>query len=426
MMSKYILAISLILIFIFPILSLAIPNAPTNITNYKSSITFYNNLTYKIVAYNTSSNSTTSKLNYTYIANYYVKNFNNGNVTVNVEINDTSTQSMSQNKTFNFTLIKSGTYNVSLQKDFLNLNYPFIAPEYIFNNTYTLQSSISSISLTFINYSTVKISGVNYNTTEFSFSTTSLSGKIWVLTNGNIAKLETTYKGLSVNMTLERFASLFTGDLTQIYLPKNLLNISYLYAVFEYSSFANTTQSVGDEEIVYPVVFSNGIIGESAYSLNTISGQPIVDTTDFTIHIANYTHIEITFYPNMTKTILWNSIPFKFVGYKNISIFNKQYSNTLVYTNSTNSTIQTLIFNKSGILLEESIKQNISNTFITELSIKYLGNKFYGNNITFINLNAYNNTALPFKAIAPTLSLVATIVITLVLVAVLVILHRRE
>lgn len=427
MMSRYILAISLILIFISPIFSLAIPNEPTNITTYENNITFYTNLTYKIAVHNTSINSTSPRLNYTYTVNYYVTNFNNGNITVNVMVNNSISQSSLQNKTFNFTLIKPGTYNVSLQEDFLNLNYPFIAPEYLFNNTYTLQSSPNStISLTFINYSTVNISGISYSTTEFSFSTTLLSGKIWILTNGNIAKLESVYNGLSVNMTLQKLSSLTIGNLTQIYLPKNLLNMSYLYTVFEYSSFANTTQSVGEEEIIYPIVFSNGIIGESAYSINTISGEPIVDASDFTIHIGNYTHLEVTFYPNMSKTILWNSVLYKFIGYKNITIFNKNYNNTLVYTNSTNSSIQTLIFNKTGILLEESVKQNVSNTFITEFSIKYIGNKFYGSNMTFINLNAYSNTKLPFKVIAPTLSLIATIVITLVLVAVLVILHRRE
>ncbi len=431
MMSKYILAISLILIFILPVLSIGISNEsinianyPTYISNYENSITFYNNLTYNIVAYNTSVNSTTSKLNYTYIVNYYVNNFNNGNVTVNVLITNTTVQPSIHNKTFNFTLIKSGTYNISLQQDFLNFSYPFIAPEYLFNNTYTLQSSVSSISLSFINYSRFNISGSSYNTTEFSFSTDSLSGKIWVLPNGNIAKLDTIYKGLSVNITLQELSSLAVGNLTPISLPKNLLNTSYLYVVYEYSSFSNTTQSVGEEEIIYPIVFANGIMGESSYSLNTVSGEPIVDTTDFTIHIGNYTNIAITFYPNMSKTILWNSIPFKFVEHKNITILNKNYNDTLVYTNSTNSSIQTLIFTKSGILLQQSIKQKVSN--ITEFSIKYIGNRFYNSDMKFINLNNYSNTALPFKAISPTMSLIATIVITLVLVAVLVILHRRE
>jgi hypothetical protein len=426
-MSKYILAILLIFIFVLPILSFSIPNEPTNVTNYKNSLTFYDNLTYKIVVHNaTSTNSTKYNLNYTLVAKYNVEKFNNGYVTVNVTVNDTNVQSTAQNKTFNFTLIKSGIYNVSLQKEFLNLSYPFIAPEYLFNNSYSLQSSISSISLDFINYSIVNIIGIRYNTTEFSFSTSGLSGKIWILPNGNIAKLNATYNGVNVNMTLDKFSSLSIGNLSTIYFPKDLLNRSYLYTVFEYSSFAKTIQSVGEEEIIYPIVFSNGIIGESSYSINTISGEPIIATSDFIIHIGNYTNMDITFYPNMSKTIVWGSSIFKFVGYRNITIFNKNYNNALVYTNSTNSSIQTLIFNKSGILLEYSVKQNASNTFITEFETKYIGNKFYSSNITFTNLNAYSNTKLPFKVIAPTLSLVATIIITLVIVAVLVILHRRE
>lgn len=425
--------------------SFSIAQFPTTTTHYYSTLSFPNNLTYYIVVSNTTKvtstttsssavNTSTSNvsslrvLNYTYVAHYKVDKYSpEGELTVNLTVENTSQVP----KGFNFTLLKIGLHNVNLEEDPLNLNYPYVFPGYLFNNTYTLSTPSTSLTLVYDGVANETILGTKYVVIKYFFGDSQASGVAYITENGTVAYIDTTYNGLEVQLFLKSSQGTTTVDIPNtVTLPSYFLNRSYLYAIYEYSNYSDSLQSVGDEEIVYPFVFPNGIIGETAYQVNTVSGSPLVNFNDFTIHIGNYTSLETSFYPSLAQKIEWNSVSLAMVGKDNVTIFGVNYPNAYVYESNqsvNNSTIvREVTFNSSGVLIDQVVTVVHNGLSTPEFEAKYIGNIFYNNSETYPNFQTFSDTNLPFSVVSPSTSLAVAIIITIAIAAILVLLHRRD
>ncbi|MCI2415116.1 MAG: hypothetical protein MPF33_07755 [Candidatus Aramenus sp.] len=423
--------------------SFSIPQFPTTTTHCYSTLSFPSNLTYYIVVSNTTkvpttntstTNTSTSNVlpsrvvNYTYVAHYQVVKYSSeGQLTVNLTVENTSQVA----KGFNFTLLKTGLHNVSLEEDPLNLNYPFVFPGYLFNNTYTLSTPSNSLTLVYDGVANETILGVKYVVIKYFFGGSQASGVVYITENGTVTYVNTTYNGLNVQFFLKSSQGTTTVDIPNTAtLPSYFLNRSYLYAIYEYSNYSDSLQSVGDEEIVYPFVFPNGIIGETAYQVNTVSGSPLVNFNDFTIHIGNYTSLETSFYPYLTQEIEWNSESLTMVGRHNVTIFGVNYPNAYVYEGNQsvkNSTVvHEVVFSPSGILIDQVASVVHNGVSTQEFEAKYVGNIFYNNSETYPNFQTFSDTNLPFSVVSPSTSLTVAIIVTIAIVAILVLLHRRD
>jgi hypothetical protein len=334
-------------------------------------------------------------------------------------------------KGFNFTLLKIGLHNVNLEEDPLNLNYPYVFPGYLFNNTYTLSTPSTSLTLVYDGVANETILGTKYVVIKYFFGDSQASGVAYITENGTVAYIDTTYNGLEVQLFLKSSQGTTTVDIPNtVTLPSYFLNRSYLYAIYEYSNYSDSLQSVGDEEIVYPFVFPNGIIGETAYQVNTVSGSPLVNFNDFTIHIGNYTSLETSFYPSLAQKIEWNSVSLAMVGKDNVTIFGVNYPNAYVYESNqsvNNSTIvREVTFNSSGVLIDQVVTVVHNGLSTPEFEAKYIGNIFYNNSETYPNFQTFSDTNLPFSVVSPSTSLAVAIIITIAIAAILVLLHRRD
>ncbi len=415
----------------------SIPSNPTTETHYYSTLSFPTSLTYYVTASNfTKSASNTSAtntsppryVNYTYVVSYHVVKYTpEGQLTVNVTVENTSRV----NTGFNFTLLKVGTHNITIEEDPFSLYFPYIFPGYLYNSTYTLSTPTSSLSLAYDGLANETILGVKYEVIKYFFSNSQASGVAYITNNGTVVYFNTTFKGLSVQFFLNTSKGTVTINVpSTVKLPSYLLNRSYLYAVYEYSNYSNSLQSVGDEEIVYPFVFPNGIIGETAYQVSTVAGSPLVSTNFFTIHIGNYTDLETSFYPYLLQKITWNSLNLTMTGKENITVLGVNYPGVYVYegNNSVQNTtfLYKVMFNSSGILIEQLAGEVNKGVYTPVFEAKYIGNIFYNNSETYPNFQTFSDTNLPFSVVSPSTSLTVAIIVTVAISVILVLLHRRE
>ncbi|MEM4884900.1 MAG: hypothetical protein QXO77_05310, partial [Saccharolobus sp.] len=94
---------------------------------------------------------------------------------------------------------------------------------------------------------------------------------------------------------------------------------------------------------------------------------------------------------------------------------------------TSNQTEQLLYFSQNGVLLKQEFVTLLnSSTIVPLFVINFVGNTFLNPFQTYPSVFNYTNTTLPYTVIKPNLSLTISIVLTLVIVAVLVILHKRE
>uniref|UniRef100_A0A2U9ILY8 Thermopsin n=2 Tax=Acidianus TaxID=12914 RepID=A0A2U9ILY8_9CREN len=430
-MSKYFML--LILVLTMPLVGLALPSQP----NYShpqviSQIPYFKNLQYTIGIYNqtTTSNTTKTVEIANYSINYNVISQNNGKLLVNVNLTPIHVPT-----NFSFNLIKSGNYTVNLEDDMLSLKYPYIYNGYLYSTTYQLIFPKISIYLSYLNQTKIDINEINYTAIEYqNFSATLASEEhFYVLSNGIGYSFNTTYTpngskySYTVSFHLENLSIEQNSSLSNSY-PQFISDAEkpYQYTLCEYSSLSNSLQPLTYVQAYYPLIFTNGYLAAEEIELSFLSGAPVNQNFGFSLVVGNYTSLPLTFTYSNSSQIIWGGNIFNKINTTTINVYNHNYL-VNVYENITaNKDITILYFStNNGTLIKRAqgtINGNIEN-ITTELLYTP---KMISPNSTYIN---YAHTAvsgtLPYHVVSPSYSLIISIIVTLVIVAIIVLLYKR-
>ncbi|ARM75658.1 hypothetical protein B6F84_06140 [Acidianus manzaensis] len=432
-MSKYLLL--MILVLTMPLAVLAIPAQP----NYSSpqaihQIPYFKTLKYIATVYNQTKVSNTTKIiviaNYT--ISYNVVNQSNGNILVNI-----NTTPIHSPRNFTFNLIKSGNYTVNLEEDMLSLNYPYVFDKYLYNaSIYELAFPKISIEMGYVNQTKVSINGINYTAFEYSNYSTIVSSEehFYVLSNGLGYSFNTTYTTNTSDTTLTYTVNLhlieLSGEENSTLSTISTQFISnaekpYQYTLYEYSSLSNTLQPVTYIQAYYPIIFSNGYLAGEEIELTFDSGAPVNQNFGFGLDIGNYTSIPLTFTYSNTSQIIWGGKIFHKVNTTTINIYGTNYM-VNEYQNVSSSNIIKLYFSSDNNILVERAEGTINGNIVNITSELIYTQHVITPNSTYINYaHRVTTGTLPFSAVAPSESLIITIIITLVIVAIIILLYKR-
>ncbi|MEL9969342.1 MAG: hypothetical protein QW253_00580 [Metallosphaera sp.] len=373
---------------------------------------------YTLNVYNATSNHNSSALSLIEraIINYNVRSINGTWVNVLVTSNYT--------KVNNISFISSGNFTINYALSPLNLDYPYLFPGFLSNSTsYAIKSNSTTLILSFVNMTNV--SGVSTFIYK-ELSPTSLT--LAILPNGVVSSLNQTSSGLTFNMNLLSYQN-------SSYLKSmNFTNRpGYLYVNLTFSRFSMTYQPSGYLEYVYPSLLPGNILLMSVYNIQfyqgaKVGGYDIINSqpVNFIINVGSPNELVTNFVSIKNNTAYWNSSTFQFVGNvtKNIqgTTYNLQeYSNNLVRNNVTVS--KTILYVEKNMIVEEDYNQTIPNVLSYKLEL--INSSYINPDTSFPDLTGYFNSTLPFKAINPSGSFTIAVIVTLVVVAILVILHRR-
>ncbi|MEM4080172.1 MAG: hypothetical protein QXY37_02485, partial [Metallosphaera sp.] len=291
------------------------------------------------------------------------------------------------------------------------------------STSYAIKSNSTTLILSFVNMTNV--SGVSTFIYK-ELSPTSLT--LAILPNGVVSSLNQTSSGLTFNMNLLSYQN-------SSYLKSmNFTNRpGYLYVNLTFSRFSMTYQPSGYLEYVYPSLLPGNILLMSVYNIQfyqgaKVGGYDIINSqpVNFIINVGSPNELVTNFVSIKNNTAYWNSSTFQFVGNvtKNIqgTTYNLQeYSNNLVRNNVTVS--KTILYVEKNMIVEEDYNQTIPNVLSYKLEL--INSSYINPDTSFPDLTGYFNSTLPFKAINPSGSFTIAVIVTLVLVAILVILHRR-
>ncbi|AKA72544.1 hypothetical protein SULI_00460 [Saccharolobus solfataricus] len=407
--------------------SLIITQANTTIVNtttIPTSITY----TVKLINSTTVANKTITHV-YNYTLYYQVTKFVQNTVYVNISGNFTN----GTLKLGNTVYIKKGVYEVNLLYQPLSIYYPFIEPSIIFNTSYGIISPNETIALVYKGKTFNMINGVNYTSYNYSGNVNGQQISVNILQNGIISKLENG----SLELILESFSNLSTIPLTTVTNSQymNFLNRSYLYAVYNYSPLSNSLIPEGYLQISYPVVIGNNTITAQITQIQLRAGKQLAlpasllgEPVNFVLYINQPQNIPTSFIVNVgAKNITWNSNVFTLVGESKVSTpIGTFIAYQYVHNISQNQAQQVLYFTPNGTLIKEEVVEIINSTTLPSFSLSFAGNTYISPFETYPNVFNYTNTSLPYKVIAPNLSFTISIVITIIIVAILVVLHKRD
>ncbi|MEM3685728.1 hypothetical protein [Saccharolobus sp.] len=408
--------------------SLVISQANTTIIN---SITIPTSMTYtvKLINSTTVENKTITHV-YNYTLTYQVTKFVQNVIYVNISGNFTN----GSLKLGNGVYIKKGEYEVNLVYQPLSIYYPFIEPSLIYNTSYGIITPNETIALVYKSKTFSIINGVNYTSYNYSVNINNQQISVNILGNGIVSKLE----NRSLELILYSFSNLSTIPLNSITNSQytSFLNRSYLYAVYNYSTLSNSLIPEGYLQISYPIILGNDTITAQITQIQMRAGQQLAlpasllgDSVNFVLYINQPQNIPTSFTLNVgAKNITWNNNVFTLVGESKVSTpIGNFIAYQYVHNISQNQVQQVLYFTPNGTLIKEEVVEMInSTTQIPSFSLSFVGNNYISPYETYPNVFNYTNTSLPFKVINPNLSFTISIVITIIIVAVLVILRKKD
>jgi hypothetical protein len=344
--------------------------------------------------------------------------------------------------------LNPGTYLINPITNLLNLKYPYILPQLIYNNTYAITYANNNLIINFINIT--KYNNITSYKLEIISPNSTSPKTVVLLENGILGAmsfinvLNNTSYNISINLVdFNNKDLIYLNNINNI----KIINNSYSYFVYNYSTTAQTLIGQGYLEVGYPFIIGNDI-AVVQYRLQYIAGNKLLTpvamgntNVNFIITLGNSTSILLSQINNVGENkISWNGLLFKFQNITNISVFNKYYI-VYLYLNKTyanitygNESVKVYrityaYFSKDGTLLKLLTIGSGGNLTIPIYELLYVGSKsndFVLNPLeTFPLVYNYSNTNFPYNIINPTLSLIITIVVTLIIVIIAVILRMR-
>ncbi|WP_054845227.1 hypothetical protein [Sulfuracidifex tepidarius] len=369
----------------------------------------------------TSSTMATKKINATYLVNYSVIKYNSyGNLTVKISGNYT-TQNISFYK---------GNFTINPELDPFTLEYPFVLPNYLANLTYGISSPSSSLVFEFLKQVTVNLNGNQETAYDFKVIDSAGNYNMTVLSNGVIYYLDNS----TFNMSLKSFNT-FTLSLANLIpnLNQSDINSTYQYSIYEFNPTAATLLPTSEIEVFYPLVFSNGVIALNEFELRTLPNESVVASRSIDgVSVYNYLSLNelnetfTTFSPQVgNKNITFNGENFMFVNQTKVTTPAGTFTSYL-YKNvsSAGTLIQYLYLGKDGLLLKLKEVSVSTGTPITEGEISFIGNNYIPPSVSF-PYHSLSDTNLPYKPVNSYDSMIIAVIVTLVIVAILLLLHRR-
>ncbi|QKQ99674.1 hypothetical protein GWK48_04055 [Metallosphaera tengchongensis] len=409
-----ILAFTLVLAFSNTLSGLVFYPTGNEATGYHVPV----NMNYYLNVYNVTKvgNSTVNKLVETSVVKYNVESINGTWVRVDVISNYTAVN--------NVTVVKPGIYNVNYALDPLSLDFPYMYPLFMSNSTsYGIQTNQTSLILSYVN-STNSSGGTIFIYREVSPSSYTFN----VLPSGVIQGISTTNSNLRFNMTLISYS-----NSTQLQAVNFSTNPGFVYENLTYSNYSASYVPSGYIEYVYPAQLPGNVLLMVKYNVQGLEGFPLGGFTylegtpvNFIINVGNLSSLPTNFVQEAGQTLVWNSINFNQVGSVIKTINGNQYNvseyqGKIVRANVTFAKI--VLYVSKGMIVEEDYNQ----TFPSQSSYKlvFLSNTYINPNVHYPIVTSYYNQTLPYKPVNPSESLTIAIVVTLVVVGILVILHRR-
>lgn len=436
-MIKSILLITLVLL-----IPLFIAHSiPSIYSNYSKPITIstvqiYKNLSYKIelekqvtvnVTQTTFTNSTTktnvvptSKLVPTkeYVVNYSVLSVNGTELTVQINGNFSK----------NFTFISKGNFSENIFEDVISLDYPYILPFLLLNNTYALLNQKSVYVISFLKKTNYTINNVNLSANEFYVVyNSSYFGLYETLSNGLLANFTTTYNGSTLVMSLLNYSNEYNITLNSSF--NAYLTKPYLYLNCIYNEPASNIQPNSYVETYYTIVAGN-YLGQIVYLLYPQQGNIIMPNSFYGVNVNYELYFKpvgdevLTYLPSNSSVITWNGRTFDYVNITTIKLINGSTTSALLYRNvSTNTTVYLYFSKYSNILLEEEIYSGLIHNYTVRLL--YLGNEYVSFNATYPTLTSPKYTTLPYSLVNFNQALIVAIIITVIVSAIIILFRQR-
>ncbi|BCS91770.1 hypothetical protein [Metallosphaera javensis (ex Sakai et al. 2022)] len=396
------------------------------------SLTFYPNgnqaipyqvptkLSYSLSVFNITKagNITKPSLIESAFVNYEVVNLNGTWVKVNVSSNYTAVK--------NVTFVEPGSYTVNYAMSPLNMSYPYLYPGYMSNSTsYAIESNVSTVILSFISSSKNNVTGqVTYQYSEilpesFTFS---------VMPSGVIQSINRTVSGLEFVMNLTNY------QLSNELQPTNFTSRpGYVYVNMTYSNFSATYQPSGYVEYVYPALLPGNILLMLQYNINELNAFPLGGFTslndrpvNFVIQVGTPITLNTNFINNVNGSLTWNSLKLSYVGNVTKTVQGTTY-NLEEYTSKVTRGNITFATATVYALKNMVVEVNYNQTFpsFSSYKLEFINGSYINPSLHFPYLTGYQNTTLPYEAINPSESFTIAVVVTLIVIAILVILHRR-
>ncbi len=374
---------------------------------------------------NTNSSNNTQikleKINSTYTVNYSVIKYNSyGNLTISIAGNFTN-----QNISF-----FRGNYSVDPELVPFTLEYPFTLSQYLFNSTYAIAGSSSSVVYQFLRESSITIDGQQEEAFKYTIHENGFTYNVTFLEDGAIYNLQNS----TFNMTLQKLST-FTLNLSDEFAGVNpaVINSTYQYAIYEFSQTAGTLLPSSDIEVYYPILFSNDIVGLTEFQLTTQYNSSVVASrTVDGLSLYNYLSVNMlnstftTFSPYVgQKNITFNGDTFLLVNQTKVSTIAGTYDSYLYENVTSGGTLRSYLYlSHEGLLLELKEVTNSTGTPLTEAELVFLGNNYISPNVTF-PYHSITNTNLPYEPVNSYDSFLIAVIVTLAIVVIAVLLHRK-
>ncbi|AWS00638.1 hypothetical protein DFR87_08110 [Metallosphaera hakonensis JCM 8857 = DSM 7519] len=366
----------------------------------------------------TKSENSTKLLVETAFINYNVIDLNGTWVKVNVNSNYTEIN--------NISFIRPGNFTVNYALSPLNLSYPYLYPGFMSSSiSYAIKSNVSTVILGYLNTSTnSSVNGNTYLYNEYS----PVVAKISVFDFGVVQDIVRNVSGLEFNMRLVNYEN------SSVLQATNFTDRpGYLYVNLTYSNYSGTYVPSGYVEYVYPALLPGNILLMLQYNMQEIEGAPMGGFTsingqevNFIINVGTPFSLTTNFLIQNSTGIYWNSIPLNFVGNIVKVVQGTPYNlSEYIYKNVRgNVTFSRLaIYASKNLIVEQEYNQTSPSP--SSYKLELMNGSYIDPNIHYPYLTGYQNTTLPFKAINPSESFTIAVVVTLVVVAILVILHKR-
>ncbi|BDB98982.1 hypothetical protein [Saccharolobus caldissimus] len=419
----------LILILVWGI-SLTLTNSQTAATTIINSISIPKILNYNVKLLNTTTigNRTITTI-FNYTLNYQVYKSNDEIVFINITGNFTN----GTLKLGKIIYLKEGQYQINVVYEPMSIYYPYMIPNLIYNTSYGMITPNETIALIYKGKSFEIINNINMTIYNYSVDLNGYSLEVSILPNGILYYIKNGSLILTLNSYLETLNITFNNSIGRQYF--NYINKPYLYAVFNYSSLANSTIPEGYLEFNYPIIFSNGFLVTQVTQIQIRAGQQLAlpslllgKSVNYVLYINTPENEPITFISNVgTNNITWNKNEYILIGKTQVStiagIFNAYEYEHLITPNRSE---ELLFFNINGTLVKEESVELTNTSPIILFSLNFVGNIYMNPFEQYPNVFNYSNTTLPYKVISPNLSLTISIIITIIIVAILVIVHKRE
>ncbi len=416
------LLLLMIVISATPLVSLSLPSqAPsTTLVNQINAGQYPTQLTY-VIKYNISNKTQTFNLTYT------VNVETQGNANVSVATNAEKLVNGSVQYVFSF--LKNGTYQVNLIEDPMKLTFlPYIYPGFLYNSTYGVSTPEGAVALNFLgelNYTLFGQSVYKYNI----YMDNGLFGSSIILGDGVLYQFNTTYKGGSLSLQLTDQVLGSSPILLQSNVsPSSVMNLPYIYSTYNFSDVSQSLLPSGYVEYMPSTLFGNGIMTVEQAYVQYVELEPVTKAyvpvtsqglpVSFLLEVGNESNLTLPFVPKFSNTeqIQYQQMIFKLNGTSD---------GLYQYVNRSGVTLTELEIEGNGTIYQFSLyTQGGNHTYIPQYRATLVGNRFVNGTVPPIVSSSSGN--LPFKVISPMTSLLITIIVTVVISAIIVLLHRPK